>query len=106
MIMSLLKITPQPDKQREVMGLLDFIIARTRINPQCLSSSIYREDSDKTILYLEKWQGMEDFCLHIKSSSYMSILAAMELSTSPPEMSVSESVEPDGMELIKKLRLG
>lgn len=106
MVVSLLKIKPQPAKESAVIDLLNYILVRTRINPQCLDCSVYRDNSDDSILYLEKWQDMEAFGLHIKSSYYMSILAAMELSTSQPEISVSESKDTDAMELIIKLRSG
>jgi len=106
MIVSLVKITPAPAKKREVLELINYIVGPTRVNPECLDCSIYEGEADGSILFIEKWQSRESLNIHIRSNSYMSILTAMELSTLPPVISVSESMESDGMELIKKLRFG
>jgi quinol monooxygenase YgiN len=106
MIISLVKITPTPAKKSEALELINYIVGPTRVNPGCLDCSIYEGDADGSILFIEKWHGRAELNEHIRSNSYMSILTAMELSTLPPVISVSESMEPDGMELIKKLRFG
>lgn len=104
MIISLLKIKPLPSKRREVFDLLHYIQEPTRVDPDCLDCSVYEEEDDESILYMEKWKGKEGLYEHIKSGPYMGILAAMELSTAPPEMTLVEAQESDGMELIKALR--
>jgi quinol monooxygenase YgiN len=106
MIISLVKITPHPAKEREALELLNYIVGPTRVIPGCLDCSVYHGSADSSIMFLEKWRDKENLYEHIKSSLYMSILTAMELSATPPEISVSESTDSDDMELIKKLRSG
>jgi quinol monooxygenase YgiN len=106
MIISLVKITPPPAKKQDVLDLMNYILGPTRVIPGCLDCSIYEGGADGSILFIEKWQSRVELNEHIKSNSYMSILTAMELSTSPPEILISESTESDGMELIKELRSG
>jgi quinol monooxygenase YgiN len=104
MIISLVKISPSPAKEREALELLNYIVGPTRANPGCLDCSVYHGSEDSSIMFLEKWRDKEDLYEHIKSGLYMSILTAMELSATPPEISVVESMESDGMALIKALR--
>lgn len=104
MIISLLRIKPPPAKRREALELLHYILEPTRVNPECLGCCVYETDSDESILYVEKWQGNQALYEHIQSGSYMSVLAAMELSTVAPEVAVVDDHELDGLELIKSLR--
>ena len=106
MIISQVKITPHPAKKREALDLMNYMLGPTRVIPGCIDCSIYEGAADGSILFIEQWQSRAELNEHIKSSSFMSILTAMELSTSPPEISVSESTELDGMEFIIKLRSG
>jgi quinol monooxygenase YgiN len=104
MIISILKINPLPTKWLEALDLLQYQRGPTLVEPGCIDCSVYECAADKAVLYIEKWQSRAELNRHIKSSSYMSVLTAMELSATAPEISFVESLEPDGMELIKALR--
>ncbi len=104
MIIFLLKIKPPPAKRSETLELLHYILEPTRVNPDCLGCSVYEADSDESILYIEQWKGNTALYEHIQSSTYMGVLAAMELSSIAPEVAVVDGHEIEGMELIKSLR--
>jgi quinol monooxygenase YgiN len=105
MVISLLKINPQPGKRKTIRDLLHYSQGFTRINMQCLNCSVYEDSDSQSILYVEQWQSREALHEHIKSSSYMSLLTAMELSVTPPEITFVEPIDTEGMELIESLRL-
>ena len=104
MVMFFLKLNPPPSKRQEALELLHYQQGPTLVTPGCLDCSTYERTADEAVLYFEQWQSREQMYDHIKSRAYMSVLAAMELSESVPEVDFVESIDTDGIELIKALR--
>jgi quinol monooxygenase YgiN len=104
MIISQLIIKPPSSKKNEALDLLQYVLEPTRVAPGCLFCSLYEESGSDEILYLERWRSREELYEHIKSSSYITVLTAMELSAVTPKVTVIEALETDGMKLINELR--
>jgi len=105
MILSLIKIDPHPRTRREIMEILRNAEFLTRTKTGCLGAAVYvKKCEEEVILYLEQWQSREDFERHIKSPLYNRLLAAMDLSVAPPEVSFQEGTDLGGMEVIKAIR--
>ena len=76
-----------------------------RNNPACLSCGVYeRLDQNRTILYEEKWESEQGFRNHIRSSSYLALLTAIDLAQSKPKVSFHDVTNTRSMELINALR--
>ena len=76
-----------------------------QMKPGCLGSGVYEANGEnQTILYLERWASAEELHRHIQSNLYLGVLAAMDLASSPPDVSFYEVGETQSMELIAALR--
>lgn len=102
MVIFFLKINPSPVKRPEVLELLHYLQGPTLVAPGCLDCSVY--EGTEAVLYIEQWQGREEMYEHIRSSSYMTVLTAMELSVTVPQVNFVDLFESNGIELIEKLR--
>ncbi|MFH0904315.1 MAG: antibiotic biosynthesis monooxygenase [Methanobacteriota archaeon] len=105
MILSILKISPMPDKRQAVIEILMSVGTMTRLKHGCMGSDIYEQSGDRQkILYIEKWQSKEDMHRHIRSDLYLRVLNAIELANEPPEICFHEGSETTGIELIEAIR--
>jgi quinol monooxygenase YgiN len=105
MVISFIKLLPQPDKRQAMIDILKNMEALTRGKPDCKCCCVYEQLNDtKAILYLEQWQNREALERHVQSSMYMRLLTAMELSGEAPEIQFVEASETMGLEFIESLR--
>ncbi len=106
MIISILKISPVPDKRQAIIEILMSVETMTRLKAGCVGSNLYEEYGDgQKILYMERWQTKEDLHRHIRSTLYLRVLNAIELASEPPEIYFHEGAETTGIELIEDLRI-
>ncbi len=56
------------------------------------------------IRYAEQWESEESLCEHIRSDLYRRVLAALELSKRPPEVTFYYCSQTKGLELIEAAR--
>lgn len=104
-IQSIIKISPVPEKRKEVLSILQSVKGPTQAIHGCLSCSICGEEGDDNIIfYMEQWRTWADFIRHIQSDYYARILKAMELSLEKPEVSFFEVSAVKGMEFIEAAR--
>ena len=105
MLMFMVKISPAPGKQQEILDILLSVKGPTLAASGCLDCSIYEEhDEERAIVYLEKWQLRAEMINHIRSSLYGRILKSLELSDRQPEICFYEIAGTHGMELIESVR--
>jgi quinol monooxygenase YgiN len=101
----MVKISPAPGKQQEILDILLSVKGPTLADSGCLECSIYEEhDEERAIVYLEKWQFRAAMIEHIRSLLYGRVLKALELSDRPPEICFYEINGTQGMELIESVR--
>jgi len=88
-----------------MLEILQFVERGLSNNPACLSCGVYEKlDQNRTILYEEKWESEQSFRSHIRSTSYLALLNAMDLAQSKPKIMFNEVTNTRSMELIEDLR--
>ena len=77
----------------------------TRSKPGCQCCCIYEQLNDNhAVLYVEQWESREALQQHVRSTMYMRLLTAMELSSEAPEIQFYEVSQTMGMEMIEEER--
>ena len=105
MIVACIELKPRIAERKAMLEILQFVARGLSNNPACLSCGVYEKlDQSRTILYEEKWESEQSFRNHIRSSSYLALLNAMELGESKPMISFDEVTSTRSMELIEALR--
>ncbi len=105
MVIGTLRLLPPPNRRRDVLEILTSIQGPVQTQPGCLSCHVYEGQGDDTsIVLVERWASEEALEAHIRSDAYHSILGALELSGSPPEVSFEHVSETEGMGLIERVR--
>jgi quinol monooxygenase YgiN len=105
MIVACIELEPSLGKRKSMLEILQFVERGLRNNPACLSCGVYEKlDQNRTILYEEKWESEQSFRSHIRSTSYLALLNAMDLAQSKPKISFNEVTSTRSMELIENLR--
>ena len=95
-----------PDRlSEEIFGTIQPILGSIRSRNGCIGCHLYRdsEDPNEMILF-EEWKNEAAFTEHVRSSDYRHILEWMELSTMKPEVTVSNRLNDDGLQLIRKIK--
>ena len=104
-IISFIKLLPQPDKRQAMIDILKSMEALTRTKTDCRSCNVYEQSNDThAVLYVEQWQTKDAFERHVQSSMYMRLLTAMELGSEAPEIQFHEVSQTRSMEMIEALR--
>ena len=105
MIVASIELEPSLEERKAMLEILQFVERGLRNNPACLSCGVYEKlDQNRTILYEEKWKSERSFRNHIRSTSYLALLNAMDLAQSKPKISFNEVTNTRSMELIETLR--
>jgi quinol monooxygenase YgiN len=104
MIVSTIRIAAGAKKKEEILAILFSVKGPIESDPQCISCRIYTEPRDeKHITYEEVWQNEENLYQHLRSPHYRNVLAAMDLSSEPPEVKFITVLKTEGMELMQRV---
>ena len=105
MVISTLRILPSAKQCPETLEILRSVQGPTLAHPGCMACRIYAEDGPgQAILLCEEWASAAVFHEHVRSELYRRVLAALDLSSHPPEVCVHHISTTEGMELIRALR--
>jgi len=105
MIVACIELKPSLGERKAMLEILQFVERGLRNNPACLTGGVCeRLDQNRTILCEEKWESEQGFRNHIRSTSYLALLNAMDLAQSKPKISFNEVTNTRSMELIEALR--
>lgn len=75
--------------------------------PGSRSARVFVEaDDSRGLLLMEEWDAREDLTRHIRSPAFRRVLAVLELSQTPPEVTYVEGGRLRGMEWIYEIRGG
>ena len=89
----------------ELIEILRSVQDLTRPLRGCSSCWLSEDDFlYNDVRYLEQWESEQAMYGHIRSDMYRRVLAAMELSKKPPEVTFYFSTENKGFELIEHIR--
>jgi quinol monooxygenase YgiN len=105
MVVGTLRIPLSADRREQVLEVLRSIQGPVRAQAGCTECSIYEEQSpEEAVVLVERWESEAALEAHIRSESYRRILAAIELSGSPPDLRFEQVSASAGMELIERVR--
>lgn len=105
MVVTSLRIVPSADKRSDLLELLRSVQGPIQAHPDCRACRLYEEDgAEQSVLLWERWASRAAFHHHVRSPIFQRILAAIELSSQPPEVGVYEVSSAGGLEVIEELR--
>lgn len=105
MVFSIIRLFPSIKQRAQVIELLRSVQDLTRPCPGCLGSWFSEEDIlHNHIRYAEQWESEEALYEHIRSDLYRRLLAAMELSKHPPEVTFYYCSQTKGLEVVEAAR--
>jgi len=106
MYLSIVKIDALPDQEHTVMDVLESMKGPTSALAGCLGCSLTIEGGPGgTICYQERWRDRESLDRHLRSALYSRVLAAMELSRTPPVVEFFELTKAGGLDLVESVRV-
>jgi quinol monooxygenase YgiN len=107
MIISLIELVPGFENRQAMLEILQYVESRLAHNPGCVCCRIYEGlDENHTILCFEQWESHQALYNHIRSSSYLPVLNAIDLARSEPKITFHEVSNMRAMDLIEALRSG
>lgn len=105
MIVGTVRILPPPNRRDQVLELLHSILGPVTAQEGCAACHIYEEHGpEEAVVLVEQWVSAEALDAHLRSEAYRRILAAIELSGSPPEVRFDHVTATEGLELVERSR--
>ena len=106
MVIASLRVVAPPEKREDVLTTIRLLVGPTSVKPGCIKCRIYQDVEDANALTLvEEWESKKYLDSHIRSEDYRNILAVMDISIEPPEISFKTVSRSEGMDLIRAVRL-
>ena len=95
-----------PQKTKEFLQTMLFIIKSVREEPGCLSYHFYQDmEEENKFRLVGKWTRQEDMYTHLRSDTFSILLGAMNLLKEPPDIKFYvASCTASGMEPINMIR--
>ncbi len=105
MVIFSITIVAQPKKRNEIIETINLFSAPVSAEPNCISYRTSQGTKNLNEITLTgEWKTREDLDRHLKSEGFRKIMTVLDMSTSPPEIKLSEVSEQQGMEVIKTAR--
>jgi quinol monooxygenase YgiN len=105
MIVFVMRITAPAGQRVEVLRTLRVCAAATLSRRGCNAARILEDPDDRSdITWIEEWDSEREAGRHIASDEYRALLAAMDLSTTEPEVRFYMVTETAGLDLIAAKR--
>ena len=105
MILSKLRLFPAPEQRGQVLATLRSVLGPIQDQASCVGVHLYEEvGAEAAVLYVEEWESEPEFREHARSALYRRVLAAIDLSSSTPEVCFYHVSTVEGLELIQQLR--
>ena len=105
MILSLIKIYPSKGHASDIIDVFQSVKVLLASVPDCLHAAVSIEGEENgAIFYLEKWRSREALDDHLRSSTYMMVLEALEFSCRSPEVAFFDGVEVGGLDVVEMAR--
>ena len=104
-VFSIIRLFPSGRKHSQVVEIMRSVQDLTRPLAGCVGCWLSEQDPvHNQIRYAEQWESQEALHAHIRSDLYRRVLAAMELSSQPPDVRFFYAQEQKGIELIEAIR--
>jgi len=106
MILATVRMSIPAKKREEALKILGLTAAECRVWPGCLSSRIYEDVQEHSVLMLEeRWSSQEDLERHLRSDEYYKVLLVMEMAVEQPEIRFDTISGSTGIETVEKARI-
>jgi quinol monooxygenase YgiN len=105
MIFSTVRLAISERDQAEVFRTLRVFQGHSSAKAGCAGVSVSRDVSDpEAVTIAERWETRGDFVEHVRSAEYRLLLAVIDLSVTPPEISFDDVEHIGGLDLVAELR--
>ena len=105
MIIATVRVDISPSNLGSAVEILKSITGNVITATGFLGYRIYRDLEDENILCLvEEWESLADLEKYIDSDEYREMLALMDMSCSPPEISFHKIQYTKGVDIINSVR--
>ena len=105
MIMSTVRLAISAQQRSEVLRTLRVFMGHATAKAGCAGFSISQEVGNPEALTIcDRWATREDLDEHVRSAEYRLLLAVIDLSVTPPDISFDDLGHIGGLELVEALR--
>ncbi len=105
MVLATIRMLLPHQKRGEALKILRSIAEQSRVQPGCLSSSIYGDLEEENVITIEEmWRDQEVLGHHLRSEEYRNLLLVLELALEFPEIKFHSITSSTGIETIEKAR--
>jgi quinol monooxygenase YgiN len=100
-----IRIVTKAENQKEAFAILRSVAEQTKVEPDCISSRIYRDtQNDCALMFEELWKSEEYLYKHIRSDTYRKVLFVIEMAVEEPEIRFETISRANGIETIEQAR--
>ncbi len=105
MIQSTVRLVISDAHKSDVLGTLRVLMSHATAKAGCVGFSVVQDVADPHALIIcELWVSREDFDVHVRSADYRLLLAVIDLSVTPPDISFDDLEHIGGLDLVQALR--
>ena len=103
--MSTVRLAISDQHRSEVLRTLRVFMGHTTAKAGCAGFSILQDVSNPEALTIcDQWVTREDLDEHVRSAEYRLLLAVIDLSMTPPDISFDDLEHIGGLDLVQALR--
>jgi len=105
MILSTVRLAISPQHQPEVLRILRVVKGHATAKAGCAGFAFSQDLSNPEALTItDCWATRDDLIEHIRSAEYRLLLAVIDMSLTPPEISFDELEHLGGLDFVQALR--
>lgn len=105
MILASTTLVVPPQRRSAVLKTLKTLSAEVGIQPGCVSSRIYHDETKEGVFLVEElWTTQEYLDRHLRSENYRLMLLVMEMAAEPPEVKFRTITDAAGLEVVERAR--
>jgi quinol monooxygenase YgiN len=105
MILSTVRLAISARHKPEVLRTLRVFMGHTTARAGCAGFSLSEDlTNPETLTISDRWVTREDFDAHVRSDEYRLLLAVIDLSVTPPDITFDDLQHLGGFDLVEALR--
>jgi quinol monooxygenase YgiN len=102
MVVFTLRVVTAPSRRRQLAALVEPMLEPTRVEPGCLSCTLYADAGDPcALLLVEEWSSQPALDRHLQSDARKALIATMEMSSQAPVVRFDTVLRREGLEVIE-----
>ena len=105
MILSTVRLVISPQERPEALRILRIFMGHTTARTGCGGFSVSQDLTNHEVITIsDRWVTRDDLDAHVRSAEYRLLLAVIDLSVTPPEISFDELQHLGGLDLVHAVR--